>query len=73
MHIASALTLVRREPVQSEVPMPRGRGLAAVAPDAPLRTPLPIGAAHLRWREALPGTIVLTVLAVLGLVFPILS
>ena len=62
MHISSALTLVRRAPAQSAVPESRDHGRASPVP-APAKT---------AWaRKALPGGVVLTLLAILGALFPI--
>jgi hypothetical protein len=66
MHIASGLALVRREPSQSDIATGRTRRLAW------LRTPGWIAATRARLRKLLPGVILLTVLVVLGALFPIL-
>jgi hypothetical protein len=62
MHIASALSIVRRAPVQSDAPAPQTR----------VRFLAPRPATKATWRAALPGAILLTVLALLGGLFPIL-
>jgi hypothetical protein len=66
MHIASGLTLVRRNPAQSDIAAPRKRGLAW------LRTPEQVGAIRAKLRRILPGVILLTALVVLGAWFPML-
>jgi hypothetical protein len=59
MHIASALTVVRRVPVQSDVPMARGHRATGQHRDA-------------GWRKIMPGAILLAVLVLLGGLFPAL-
>jgi hypothetical protein len=69
MHIASALTVVRRAPVQSDAPAPQ-----ALAPPSSIGMP-PIATPATRapsWRTALPGAILIAALALLGGLFPIL-
>ena len=66
MHIASGLTLVRREPAQSDIATRR------TAQAAWLRTPDQVDAIRVRLRKMLPGAILLTVLVVLGALFPVL-
>jgi hypothetical protein len=65
MHIASGLTFVRRHPAQSDSVGQRVGGLAW------LRTPEQIDAIRAWLRKKLPGAILLTVLVVLGALFPI--
>jgi hypothetical protein len=65
MHIASGLTFVRRHPAQSDSVGQRVGGLAW------LRTPEQIDAIRAWLRKMLPGAILLTVLVVLGALFPI--
>jgi hypothetical protein len=60
MHIASALTVVRREQVQTGLPMSRGRRPRAQKP----------AAGTVGWRKMIPGAILLTVLVLLGGLFP---
>jgi hypothetical protein len=72
MHIASALTVVRRAPVQSNAPAPRIRASYAMpvpSEQADSRAP---ASRSSHWRAALPGAILLAVLALLGALFPIL-
>lgn len=67
MHIASGLTLVRRDPAQSNghgpEDRPRGRTW--------LPEPEQADALRTRLRKLLPGVILLTLLAALGALFPI--
>jgi len=65
MHIASGLTFVRRHPAQSDSVGQRVGGLAW------LRTPEQIDAIRAWLRKMLPGAILLTMLVVLGALFPI--
>jgi hypothetical protein len=62
MHIASALTVVRRVPVQSDIPVARGHRV----PGQDRET------AAAGWRKIMPGAILLTVLVLLGGLFPFL-
>jgi hypothetical protein len=69
MHIASGLTLVRRNPAQSEIanpPILRPGWLAWP------RTPERAVAARAKLARILPGAVLLTALALLGALFPIL-
>ena len=66
MHIASGLTLVRRDPAQSDIATGRPAGRAWS------RTPEQVDAIRGRLRKMLPGATLLTVLVVLGALFPIL-
>jgi hypothetical protein len=69
MHIASALTLVRRDSVQSDVAVARGGRVRAAVPfQTPETTSLP----RAQMRKLLPGAILVTVLVVIGGLFPIL-
>jgi hypothetical protein len=69
MHIASGLALVRREPAQSDL----ANGHPTPAPGLAWRwKPDRLGTTHGRLRKMLPGVILLTVLAALGAMFPIL-
>jgi hypothetical protein len=63
MHIASGLTLVRRDPAQSDGRTPR-RAWLRILDQA--------GTTYARVRKMLPGAILLSVLAALGAMFPIL-
>ncbi|MGD0429968.1 MAG: hypothetical protein ABSA58_02645 [Acetobacteraceae bacterium] len=63
MHIASALTLVRRAPAQSEAP-----GAAPFQTREPTRTV--VQTTGIWTRKALPGGILLTVLILLGALLP---
>jgi len=65
MHISSALTLVRRAPVQSEVAMPRGQAVHG-------RLPVQAQPSGHWLKRALPGLILLTVLVLLGALFPVI-
>jgi hypothetical protein len=69
MHIASGLALVRRDPAQSDIATARSGRLGGL-----VRWPTPerAGAIRTRLRKILPGAILLTVLAALGAMFPIL-
>ena len=58
MHIASGFALVRREPAQSDVA-------------SGLTSPERLNATRTWLRKILPGAILLTVLAALGALFPI--
>lgn len=60
MHIASALTLVRRAPAQSEAPFQTPEATRTVARTTGLWT-----------RKALPGGILLTILILLGALLPV--
>jgi hypothetical protein len=64
MHIASGLAVARREPTQADVPMSR-EGSIPIARH-------PAETAAVRWRKAMPGAILLTILVVLGGLFPII-
>ena len=66
MHIASGLTFVRRDPAQSDVATGRTRRLAWVW------TPERATTIRARLRKLLPGVILISMLVVLGAVFPIL-
>jgi hypothetical protein len=66
MHIASGLTLVRRDPAQSDVPTRRSVRLVWSG------TPEQADAFYARLRKILPGAIMLAVLVGLGALFPIL-
>jgi hypothetical protein len=69
MHIASGLALVKRNPAQSDIPIAR----AGRAPRfARFRTPEQTGAIRAWLRKILPGAILLTVLVLLGALFPTL-
>lgn len=68
MHITRGLALVRREPVQSDIPAPR----VWATPDfAGFRAWEQADATRVRVRKLLPGAILLTVLALIGALFPI--
>ena len=69
MHVASALTFVRRSPALSDVP-----GSPSNATPSPSPHPTPVGAEPTRiWaRKALPGGILLAVLVLLGALFPMI-
>jgi hypothetical protein len=67
MRIASVLTVVRRESVQSDLSAARGRLVRDTAPFQPLNPDADRG----RLRKLLPGVILLTVLALLGALFPV--
>jgi hypothetical protein len=69
MHIASGLALVRRDPAQSDKATARTRRVIRLGW---LRTPEQHGAMRSRLRKILPGAILLTILVVLGAMFPIL-
>jgi hypothetical protein len=69
MHIASGLALVKRDPSQSDMAAVRTR---RVAGPRWLPTPEQGDAIRARLRKMLPGAILLTVLVVLGALFPIL-
>jgi hypothetical protein len=69
MHIASGLALVRRDPAQSDAATARTRRMGW---PGWLLTPDQADATRARLRKLLPGTILLTVLVLLGALFPIL-
>jgi hypothetical protein len=69
MHIASGLALVRRDPARSDIRTTRARRMPSLVW---LRTPEQADATRARLRKMLPGAILLTVLAALGALFPIL-
>jgi hypothetical protein len=69
MHIASGLALVRRDPDQSDIAAGHPRRMGGLAWRW---TPDHGGATRGRLRKMLPGAILLTVLVVLGAMFPIL-
>ena len=67
MHIASALTLVRRSPAL-DVP---GSGDADTLGPAPGNAPPPTEVAPSRVRKALPGAVLIAALVLLGALFPL--
>lgn len=76
MHIASGLTLVRRNPAQSEIATTPQLEVTArnrrPGWSADWWTPEQIAAARAKLRRILPGAILLTTLVALGALFPIL-
>ena len=69
MHIASGLALVKRDPAQSDRAAARTRRVAGIGR---LLTSDQADATRGRLRKILPGAILLTVLVMLGALFPIL-
>jgi len=69
MHVASGLILVGRESVQSDVAAPRGRRAPGPAPFQSQQHADPTRA---RLRKILPGAILLTVLALIGGLVPLI-
>ena len=69
MHIASGPALVRRNPAQSDI----ANGHPEPAPGLTWRwTPDRVDATRARLRKILPGAVLLTVLVLVGALFPIL-